>query len=100
MYVQSDSKYLITIKIILIMGVVVSSLIALGTVGAAIFYSFYFPDKDIPDCLKSWGGVVIGFYFGSWIAFVKDILNDYALPKPQQLKNTKLESPSPDTATE
>ena len=47
-------------------GIVVSSLLALATIGAAIVHP-YISTSSTPTILENWGGLIIGFYFGTFV---------------------------------
>ena len=55
-------------------GIVVMSLIALGVVGTVIYMAIQHPEIALPQTLADWGGMILGFYFGSLIGFLKDLL--------------------------
>ena len=60
------------------LGFVVSGLIAVLIVTSVIILSviaaFYGPDVKIPSVLENWGGVVVGFYFGTFVSLIKDYM--------------------------
>lgn len=56
----------VILRRITILGIVfVSSIIALGIIGVALFYPMITGVMP-PDILKDWGGLIIGFYFGTF----------------------------------
>jgi len=61
-------------RFIIITWVLVSSIIALGIISASIYYQLEHETAPMPKFLSDWGGIIIGFYFGSFTALMKDIL--------------------------
>ena len=55
--------------------VTVSSIIALATIGAAIVHPYISVDAP-PSILENWGGLIIGFYFGTFVGLLKDWLGE------------------------
>jgi len=57
------------IKSILVVQAFVSALIALGLIGGTVYVASGLEGnsarEEILEILKSWGGVIIGFYFGT-----------------------------------
>ncbi|MCG3267158.1 hypothetical protein [Yoonia sp. I 8.24] len=57
------------IKSILVVQAVVSALIAMGLIGGTIYVANGLSGdnarEEVLEILKSWGGVIIGFYFGT-----------------------------------
>lgn len=51
--------------------IIVSSMIALFTIGAAILHPYISTDTT-PTILENWGGLIIGFYFGTFVGLLKD----------------------------
>ena|SRR5271166_1916791 len=55
---------------------IISLIVILGVVGMAFF------GKAIPDVLSNWGGIILGFYFGSFLTLVKDYMGVLQTTKP------------------
>lgn len=53
--------------------VAVASLIALIVIVTVAVIPFV-TDKAIPGVLENWGGLIIGFYFGSFVGLLKEWL--------------------------
>ena len=51
--------------------IIVSSLIAMAIIGAAIVHPHISVDTT-PSILENWGGVIVGFYFGTFVTLLKD----------------------------
>lgn len=51
--------------------VIVSSIIALTIIGATLVHPYFNP-TNTPKLLENWGGLIIGFYFGTFITIMKD----------------------------
>ena len=49
-------------------------MIALLILGGAMYYKLVNPTADMPEVIKDWGGIILGFYFGSFTSFAKDVL--------------------------
>lgn len=58
----------------------VSSFIAVAVIAAAIYVPIFSTDET-PPALENWGGLIIGFYFGTFVGLLKDWLGK---PKPIQ----------------
>lgn len=63
------------LNFVIIVGTVVSALLALTIIISAAVYSLFLPEGETPKFLNDWGGLVIGFYFGSFISLIKDLFN-------------------------
>ena len=55
---------------------VISLIVILGVVIMAFF------GKAIPDVLSNWGGIILGFYFGSFLSLVKYYMEVLQATKP------------------
>ncbi|SEM72094.1 hypothetical protein [Palleronia pelagia] len=58
-------------RFVVVVIIVVSSMIALFTIGAAILHPYISTDTT-PTILENWGGLIIGFYFGTFVGLLKD----------------------------
>lgn len=67
------------IRNVVLINLVVSSLISLVIVGSVAYISLQ--AKTVPDVLANWGGIVIGFYFGSALNLIKEYAALGAAPK-------------------
>ncbi|QDG79118.1 hypothetical protein [Labrenzia sp. PHM005] len=62
------------------LGFVISGLIAVVVIGGVIYLSLFGPtDTDgnrleIPSVLENWGGIIVGFYFGTFVSLIKDYM--------------------------
>lgn len=56
---------------VIVISVSTASIIALVIIGAAVVIPFM--NLEVPEELKNWGGLIIGFYFGSFIGLLKDL---------------------------
>lgn len=61
-----------TKKFVIYVSVIVASLIALCVIFVVALMPIFMTGFSIPDTLKNWGGLIIGFYFGSFISLLKD----------------------------
>jgi hypothetical protein len=61
-----------TKRFVVITSVSVSSIIALTVIVVVAVFTFVKPTSEIPKVLENWGGLIIGFYFGSFITLLKD----------------------------
>jgi hypothetical protein len=61
-------------RFLIVTWVVVSSLIALIILGATMYFKVTNPTAPIPEVLSNWGGIILGFYFGSFTTFAKDVI--------------------------
>ena len=55
---------------VVIMSVSVASVIALAVIVSTVILPFF--NISAPKELKNWGGLIIGFYFGSFVGLLKD----------------------------
>lgn len=60
-----------TQNFVIYMSVSVSSLISLIVICSVVLIPFK-SGASIPDVLENWGGLIIGFYFGSFVGLLKD----------------------------
>jgi hypothetical protein len=61
-----------TKRFVVYVSVTVSSLIALVVIFTVALMPFYLEGMEIPTTLQNWGGLIIGFYFGSFVTLLKD----------------------------
>ncbi|MFQ6552341.1 hypothetical protein AAD018_008350 [Aestuariibius insulae] len=61
-----------TKRFVVYAAVIVSSLIALCVIFVVALMPIFKSGFSIPDVLQNWGGLIIGFYFGSFITLLKD----------------------------
>lgn len=52
----------------------VSGFLAVSVVGTVIVLSIL--ERPVPDTLQNWGGIIIGFYFGTFISLLKDYVTE------------------------
>ena len=81
------------------LGFIVSGFIAIIIVGSVIALSiiaaFYGSDVvKIPSVLENWGGIVVGFYFGTFVSLIKDYIR---LKTPDAENKTKDAIAQPET---
>jgi len=63
---QSTKRFVIYVTVI------VSSIIALLVIVVVTILPIWWPAKKLPETLTNWGGLIIGFYFGSFVSLLKD----------------------------
>ncbi len=61
-----------TKRFVVYAAVTVSSIIALLVICVVALIPLFWPEYEIPTTLQNWGGLIIGFYFGSFITLLKD----------------------------
>ncbi len=61
-----------TKRFVVYAAVIVSSLIALCVIFVVALMPILRSGYAIPEVLANWGGLIIGFYFGSFITLLKD----------------------------
>ena len=66
------------INVISLIAGIISLIVILGVVVMA------FSGKVIPEVLSNWGGIILGFYFGSFLSFVKDYMTVLQTIKPSE----------------
>lgn len=57
---------------ILISGWILSVLVILFIVSASVYLLTMYPTVPLPDTLREWSGISIGFLFGSFFTIIKD----------------------------
>lgn len=65
---------------ILLSGWIVSVLMILSIVAASVYLQVISPDVPLPDTLREWSGIAIGFLFGNFFSIIKDYVtanNDF-----------------------
>jgi len=67
-----EDKFLM--RFLIISGVIVSSIISVAIIVTVAYITIVTPEAEIPEVLTNWGGLIIGFYFGSFLSLVKDWL--------------------------
>ena len=63
------------VSFILRFGTVISGILALVIICIPIMAPLFVHDYKIPSSIENWGGVIIGFYFGSFISQVGNFLH-------------------------
>lgn len=61
-----------TIFYVSTIGTVLAGLIALTVIVGVVFLSAR--DGNVPDVLKNWGGIIIGFFFGQFFSLVQSMI--------------------------
>lgn len=61
-----------TKRFVVYVSVTVSSLIALVVIFTVALMPLFLQGMEIPTTLQNWGGLIIGFYFGSFVTLLKD----------------------------
>ncbi|QBF32203.1 hypothetical protein [Thalassococcus sp. S3] len=62
-------------RFVVVTVMIVSSLIALGIIFVTAFLPVFLQSNP-PEALVNWGGIIIGFYFGTFAGLLKDWLSD------------------------
>ncbi len=63
----------IGILFILVCGAITSSVIAIVVIAVPLLAPFHNKPYTIPKEVGEWGGVIIGFYFGSFVTFAASV---------------------------
>ncbi len=61
-----------TKRFVVYVTVIVASIIALAVIAVVAMLPLINPSYKVPETLANWGGLIIGFYFGSFITLLKD----------------------------
>lgn len=69
---MSEGKRFITTRGIIVTGWVLLLFVGLVVVGANLY--MWVTGMTPPDPLQSWGGIVLGFLFGTFISLVKEFM--------------------------
>lgn len=67
---SSRTKNLVTA--ILLSGWIISVLLILSIVAASVYLQVLAPHEPLPDTLREWSGIAIGFLFGNFFSIIKD----------------------------
>jgi hypothetical protein len=59
---------------IILSGWVVSVLLIMSIVAASVYLQVMFPNNPVPDTLREWSGICMGFLFGNFFSIVKEYL--------------------------
>jgi hypothetical protein len=70
------------ISFLIRVGVSVSAIIAITVIAVPIVAPLISSTYTIPAEIKEWGGVIIGFYFGSFITLIGSLLKTGSDEKP------------------
>jgi len=65
---------------ILISGWILSVLLILSIVSASVYLQVMHPETPLPDTLREWSGISIGFLFGNFFTIIKEYVtanNDF-----------------------
>lgn len=69
-----DSRKVKLVRLIILSGWVLTLLLMISIVGAALYLSI--AGQEVPKMLEQWGGVALGFLFGSFSKIVADYVGD------------------------
>lgn len=61
------------VSFILICGALTSSIIAVVVIAVPLLAPLSENPYNIPPEVKDWGGIIIGFYFGSFVTFAANV---------------------------
>jgi len=50
-----------------------SAFLALLVIGMPILAPLFFPTYQVPEEIRNWGGLIIGFYFGSFSTLIGEL---------------------------
>ena len=73
-----------TMKTVILFGTVVSSLIALIIICTAAYIAITQRTGELPNFIGNWGGLIIGFYFGTFVSFIKDWIGIQQMEKAKE----------------
>ncbi|ABV92236.1 hypothetical protein Dshi_0488 [Dinoroseobacter shibae DFL 12 = DSM 16493] len=71
---QEESEDRFLRRFVVITATLVASTIAIGIIFITALLPFY-SDQNAPEQLVNWGGIIIGFYFGTFASLLKDWLS-------------------------
>jgi len=66
---MNDDRLLV--RVVVITGTIVSALISLIVVTTVAYSKVIHPEFETPEVLTNWGGLIIGFYFGSFLSMIR-----------------------------
>lgn len=64
------------IKWYILISTFISGLIAFVIIGSAIIFPIVNPQAPTPKFLESWGGIIVGFYFGSFLTMLTKVVEN------------------------
>gem|GEM_PF-6465040 len=73
-----------TISFMLGLGSAISGILALVIICVPIIGPLFIENYVPPKFIENWGGVIIGFYFGSFISQISNFLNQNKILKNNQ----------------
>lgn len=59
---------------IILSGWVVSVLLIMSIVASSVYLQVVYPTAPLPDTLREWSGIAMGFLFGNFFSLVKEYL--------------------------
>ena len=62
------------LRTIVYVGSAISGLIALSVIFTACYLTIFHAEGETPKIISDWGGIIVGFYFGSFIGLAKDLM--------------------------
>ena len=65
---------------------VIAIIIVLSVVIIAVIQIWFGSGDKIPDVLANWGGIIVGFYFGTFISLIKDYMRIGGNPRQSAKK--------------
>lgn len=71
------------ISFLIRVGVIVSAIIAITVIAIPIVAPMFSNTYSIPTEIKEWGGVIIGFYFGSFVTLIGNLLRNGTVPQAE-----------------
>lgn len=77
------------LRTVVYVGTMVSGLIALSVILTACYLTIFEQSAQTPKIISDWGGIIVGFYFGSFVGLTKDLL--FPSPKATDEKPTNAE---------
>lgn len=81
----SDMNRIKGLTVVIIVSV--SSIIALMVMVAAVMHP-YTTDESTPSILENWGGIILGFYFGTFVSLLKEWLVGHSENEPSSDSDT------------
>jgi len=63
-----------TVDFVVRCGTLVSAALALIIIAVPVFGALFVSNFQIPKVIENWGGVIVGFYFGSFLSLVADMI--------------------------
>jgi hypothetical protein len=71
---KPNSRTRTVVTVIIISGWIVSVLLILSILASSVYLQVAYPEAPLPDTLREWSGIAMGFLFGNFFSIIKEYL--------------------------